>query len=151
MAKWEERLAGLVIKKRKYDISITYDGVVVVSRRFVSEWKEHGLRGLVFPSLPDDPAFAAVRAERSVAFDTERMKPRCINKCKACGQYQYLVGATPVFLKPGEKIRANECVRSDLEFGSDDQKHPLLLCGEEVATVLTEAKLKGVCLVDSEK
>src|SRR5262245_38195334 len=98
LAKWDEPLVGLIITKRKYDIAITYDGVIVVSQRFKSCYETNRLFGLIFRQLPDDPAFFAVRASRPVEFDTERRKTQFIKSCHKCGRYESVVGATPVYL-----------------------------------------------------
>lgn len=45
IGKWETPLAGLVIKKRKYDIAITYDGVIVVSEGFKSQCEASAIIG----------------------------------------------------------------------------------------------------------
>src|SRR5690606_33221475 len=64
--KWNESLAGFVVKKRKLDIGHTYDGVTAVSGRFKAAYESSGLSGLVFRQLPDDPEFHAIRPERAV-------------------------------------------------------------------------------------
>jgi hypothetical protein len=147
LAKWDEPLSGLLIKRRKFDIAITYDGVLVVSQRFKSCYEISGLSGLVFRQLPDDPEFFAVHASRSVEFDADRRKTQFIKRCHKCGCYESVVGATPVYLKPGVEIGGPEFVRTDLEFGSRDEKHPLLLCGEIAAKAASRTDLKGLDLV----
>jgi len=151
LAKWDEPLVGLVVKKRKYDIATTYDGVMVVSGGFKAAYEENGLSGLVFRQLPDDPSFFSVQATRVVAFDAERRKTRFIKPCPVCGHFESVIGATPVFLKAGNAIGEREFVRTDLEFASGDEKHPLLLCGDAAAKALSSAKLKGLDLVAIEE
>lgn len=146
-SKWDELLSHLIIRKRKYDISITYDGVLVVSQRFKSIYEASGLAGLVFRQLPNDPEYFAVTAERVVEFDAERRQTRFIKRCSHCGHYESVVGATPVFLKSGSIVGDSEFVRTDLEFGSGDGKHPLLICGHQAADALSDAKLKGLDLL----
>ncbi|MBX3434362.1 MAG: hypothetical protein KF847_13650 [Pirellulales bacterium] len=144
--KWNESLAGLVVKKRKLDIGCTYDGVTVVSERFKAAYDAAGLSGLTFRQLPNDPTFYAIRPERAVKYDAERRGTRFVKQCPQCGCYESVVGATPIYLKPGSTIGASEFVRTDLEFGSDDEKSPLILCGESTADALNTAKLKGLDL-----
>lgn len=151
LAKWEEPLVGLVVKKRKYDISVTYDGVVVVSGRFKVAYEQNGLSGLVFRQLPDDPAFFSVQATRVVAFDADRRKTRFTKPCSVCGRFESVIGASPVFLKAGNEIGEREFVRTDLEFAGGDEKHPLLLCGEAAAKSLCSTKLEGLDLIPIEK
>jgi hypothetical protein len=50
--------------------------------------------------------------------------------------------------KPDAVLGDREFVRTDLEFGSLDEKHPLILCGVEAARVLRESQLKGVDLYE---
>jgi hypothetical protein len=145
-SKWDETLLGLVIKKRKWDISTTYDGVTIATHRFKSIYHSHDLSGLVFRQLPDDRDFFAINALKVVEFDAERRMTRFINPCPQCGHYESVVGATPVFLKEGSDFEPKEFVRTDLEFGSIDEKHPLLICGEFAAKTLSDAKLKGLDL-----
>ena len=146
LSKWDEPLTGVVVKKRKYDIGSTYDGVTLVSQRFKTVYESSNLSGLVFRQLPDDPAFFAIRAMRSVEFDAERRKTRFINPCRKCGRFESVVGATPVYLKAGSEIGLREFVHTDLEFGSNDEKGPLLLCGAFAAEALEKAGLKGLDL-----
>lgn len=145
--KWSASLAGLVLKKRKLDIGCTYDGVTITSERFKVAYDSSGLSGLTFRQLPDDAAFYAIRPDRAVEYDAARRGTRFINACPQCGNHESVVGATPVYLKPGDDIKPREFVRSDLEFGSNDEKSPLLLCGEDAAAALKSAGLRGLDLV----
>ncbi len=144
--KWNESLDGLVVRKRSYDLSSTYDGIKTISERFKAFYDSAGLSGLVFHQLPNDPEFFAIRPERAVEYDAETRGTRFIKRCPQCGCYESVVGATPVYLKAGQGIEPNEFVRTDLEFGSEDEKSPLLLCGESAAAALQASKLKGLDL-----
>lgn len=145
-SKWEEPLIGVIVKKRKYDISMTYDGLLIVSDLFKSVYTVENLSGLQFRQLPDDPQFFAVHALRAVEFDAERRKTRFVKLCQFCGQYDSVAGATPVFLKTGSEVGEREFVRTDLEFGGGDEKHPLLICGKTASKAISNAKLKGLDL-----
>jgi hypothetical protein len=151
--KWAEPLSSLVIKVRHYDISATYDGIVVVSDTFKRAYDETNLAGLVFRALPLDPSFHNIQPVKRVSFDYERRKTQFLKQCSLCGHWESVVGATPVFLKSGGVIGDREFVGTDLEFGSFDGKCPLILCGPEVARAFREFKLKGaeVCEFVTEK
>lgn len=143
--KWEESLDDLRIRKRrKFDLSATYDGVLVVSDRFRNLYESESLAGLEFTTLPKDPTFHVPRATEVVAFDAERRGTRFEGICAVCGQYDAVAGATPVMLKSGHTIPARGFVRTDIEFGSHDEKHPIPLCGCEAARVLIEGGLRGL-------
>jgi hypothetical protein len=146
LKKWEEDLASVSISKApKYDLSYSYDGVLVATRR-VKELIEHeGLTGMSFRPLQRD-LFAA-RPNDVVAFDAKRRGTRFEEKCEACGSYESVIGATPVLLRAGAVIAPNAFARTDLEFGSNDEKTPLVLCGDDAARALTKGKLRGVDLM----
>ncbi len=148
LAKGTEPLRGLVIKKRRFDISSTYDGVTVVSEAFRAAYDAGGLSGLRFVRLPDDSAFFSIQAKDIVAFDSERRGTRFMKQCPVCGQFESVVGATPVYLRKGNTIHDLGFGRTDLELGSDDGKSPLLLCGPSAGRALKTAKLKGLDLVE---
>ncbi|HEV7281066.1 MAG TPA: hypothetical protein VGN57_12750 [Pirellulaceae bacterium] len=144
--KWNESLAGLKVRKRRYDASYTYDGLLIVSARFKEVYDASHLRGLRFRGLPDDPAFFDAQATRRVEYDSIRRQTRFIKPCSACRRFESVVGATPVFLAPHVTVAPDEFVHTDVEFASKDEKGPLLLCGETVTAVLKREKLKGICL-----
>ena len=148
LAKWDEDLTGLIIKNRRYDISITYDGIVIISEIFQITYGSNALTGLTFTRLPDDPTFYSIRAVDLVKYDAERRGTRFENQCVVCGRFESVVGATPVCLRPGSKIPDYGFVRTDLEFASGDAKSPLLICGESAGKILNSAKLKGLDLID---
>ena len=150
-SKWDEPLLGVIIKKRKYDLSITYDGILISSELFRSVYTANNLSGLEFRRLPDDTQFFAIHATRAIEFDAERRKTRFIKPCQYCGRYESVVGATPVFLRAGSEVDEREFVRTDLEFGSGDEKHPLLICGKAAAKAICDAKLKGLDLIPIEE
>ena len=143
--KWRESLVGLRIKKRKLDISSTYDGVDVVSKRFIEVCQNADLRGLSFTALPDDPEFFQLTASACVEMDLEKSTIRFIDRCTTCGRWESVVGPL-IVLKEGATIPERAFVRSDIEFASGDEKSPLILCDHETGTILREAKLKGLCL-----
>ena len=82
-----------------------------------------------------------------VQFDSEARETQFQNRCPACGDYQYVTGATPVFLKPGSAVPENGFARTDLDFGSDDAKAPLVLCGDEAVRRLKRRRLRGLTFV----
>lgn len=117
---------------------------MIVCNLFKSVYTVENLSGLQFSQLPDAPHFFAVRAMRAVEFDAERRKTRFTTLCQFCGQYESVVGARPAFLKIGSVVEEREFVRTDLEFGSGDEKHPLLICGKTAAEAISDAELKGL-------
>lgn len=145
--KQNQSLVGLQISKRKFDISKTYDGIMIASKRFRKSYVDNGLTGLIFTIIPDDHEFYSMHTTRRVKYDSKQRETEFFDECPFCNQYKSIIGATPIILMRGESIEDTEFVATDIEFGNDDQKSPLLLCGETCAKVLKQAQLKGVDLV----
>jgi hypothetical protein len=145
LSKWEADLTVVPIKKyRRYDVGTSYDGVRVVSKRFKSLYEDSGMTGLLFTPLEHD--LYAIRAQDVVLYDQHCQGTRFEDKCEVCGEYESVVRGTPVCLMPGASVPALGFVRTDLEFATKDEKHPLTICGDEAAKILKAAKLKGLSL-----
>ena len=144
-AKWKESLVGLKVRKRRNaDISVTYDGVVVVSHRFKQVCEQNKLTGAVFLPLPSDPSFFRITSVKIVKFDPVPAKTEFENLCPTCGQYESVTRTKPLTLKKRSVVPDMGFARTDLEFASDDEKHPLLLCGVSAGKMLKEAGLRGL-------
>src|SRR5262245_39411995 len=75
------------VKRRRRDISTTYDGYTLVSRRFKEVCDgEHGT-GAVFVTLPADQGFFWLRSDRTIAFDAVARGTRFEKPCPACGAF----------------------------------------------------------------
>jgi len=144
--KWATPLTGLRLRKRNFDVSTTYDGVAVVSKRFREWLKRHKLVGIELRELPADRTFHQLLATRSVAFDDIRRGVIREDQCPICHRYDSVARGYPVYLKPGEVIGAMEIVRTDLEFGTADEQSPILIAGEEAAELLRQSGLTGFYL-----
>jgi hypothetical protein len=142
--KWGEDLSRVPIpKKIGRDFSYSYDGVLVASSRVVACLQTHPAS-----ITPLDSGWFALRPEAVVAFDSVKRKTRFVKQCTACGQYESVVGATPVYLQPGAVVPDDGLARTDLEFGSGDEKTPTVLCGDAMASRLSAAGLRGFELVE---
>ncbi len=144
--KWSETVSGIRLANESFDVSCSYDGVHVVSQRFKVVYDSCGFSGLEFRLLYD--TFYFVLPTEQVRFDFARRKTRFMKQCDACQFYESVTGATPVFLKRGETISPRAFARTDIEFGSGDEKAPLYLCGVDVGQTLREADLAGLGLLE---
>jgi hypothetical protein len=144
LSKWSEPLTGLVLRtRRRLDLSCTYDGIRIASTAFKDVYDENRMIGLLFSRLPDDPRYLSVIANIVAPFDWQRRQTLFDNQCPVCGRYKSVAGATPVFLREGVVVPENGFARTDTEFGSGDEKHPVWLCGPSARAVLANSKLKG--------
>ena len=143
--KWQEDLSAITIKRKlRYDVSYSYDGVLVVSPRFVDTYEAEGMTGLAFTEL--QRGYRAIMATRIVAFDAAARQTRFEGKCAVCGIHESVIGAAPAFLVAPVEVDTLEFVRTDLEFGSDDEKSPVHICGQAAAAALRAAGMKGLDL-----
>lgn len=137
--KWELDFTSVDIKT-KLDVSTTYDGFFIVSETFKSICEQYRFEGAKFFSTHSD--LYVLRPEPIVVFDYEKRETRFESYCNNCNNYKNVAGATPVYLKTTNSIVSNSFYRTDIEFGSGDEKHPLIICGEDIVTVLKTYKFK---------
>ncbi|HET7539727.1 MAG TPA: hypothetical protein VFK05_07640 [Polyangiaceae bacterium] len=118
------------------------DGVCVVSphakreldRLFEGQIEFQALQAGVYAAMP----------KLILPFDASARKTRFIKRCPVCGEHESVVGATPVFLVGGPAIIPDDRIaRTDLEFGSNDEKSPVFLLGEHAASAVRSQGLSG--------
>ena len=139
--KWDLSHEDLTLDRVRGEVSASYDGLMVVGERFRCEYESSGWEGLEFRST-GSPEWSWIRSPRRVCVDTVRRKTRLLEKCESCGIFGQVAGATPPFVK--ESVESNSFVWTDVEFGSGDEKHPLLLCGDAIGESLRRSKFKGL-------
>ncbi len=131
------------LRKRASDLSATYDGQLIVSHAFKLTCERFRLQGVEFDSFKNEPDFFHLQVTREIAFDAEHRHTRFINRCDACGNYESIVGASPAYLKITASL-SKGFFRTDLLFGSGNEKSPIILVGLETKMVLEKAKLTGL-------
>jgi hypothetical protein len=134
---------SFVLNRSDLDISITYDGYIIVSGQFR---QVAGEAGVEYRALSAAPGFYDFRVSNAVAFDTARRETKFVDPCPQCKRFRSIVGATPVFLR--ELVDGSvPFYRTDLEFGNGDAKHPILLVTDWMAIRLERASIRGLELV----
>jgi hypothetical protein len=124
------------------DVSFTYDGRLIVSDAFRAIARRYA--GAKFTPLAA-AGFWLLTADAPVAFDAVRRKTQFSDFCESCRRFTVVAGATPAFLVDPNPL-LNHFVRTDVEFGSRDELHPLVLVGPTLGDVLAEAGLTGLYL-----
>jgi hypothetical protein len=120
----------LRVKRRGLDVSSTYDNVLLVSRRFAEACRYEWDAGLV--ALASDPEFFVLKPPRVVPFDAARRGTRFEKLCPVCEQYESVVGANPGYLRIAALPTPDGFFRTDLGFGSGDEKSPLVIASSSV-------------------
>jgi hypothetical protein len=131
------------LNRRDLDMSYTYDGYLIGSEKFMEATSRRGAR---FISLRSTPGFYSIRVDITVRFDAVRRKVTTENWCPRCQRYRSVAGALPVYLLPGEVIPRDRLVRTELEFGSGNEQHPIVMAGSDLAKELLAASLTGLTL-----
>jgi hypothetical protein len=122
------------VKRRGRDLTATYDGYVLVSagfREFCESNNWH--QDVQFTPLPADDAYFSFKPCRTLEFDAIRRKTRFEDWCPKCNKHFNVIGSSPVFLRNICAPIAEGFYRSDLEFASGHEQHPLIILGIETA------------------
>ena len=130
-------------KNKTSDIGFTYDGQAIVSTKFKQFCLDRRLEGVIFREFENDKGCFQMIVTREAAFDSKRRRTRFQNLCPVCGNYESVIGATPVCLLTAELLPTG-IFRSDLYFADGNAKHPLTLVSPDVKIAMKEARLKGL-------
>ena len=128
------------LKHSTYDFSYTYDGYAIVSDRFRAVVEDRGLSGADYVTLPRAPGFYVLVPNSMVEFDAARRKTRFESWCPACQHYGSIAGATPAFLK---ELPQSDFSRTDVEFGSGNERHYMVVVSERTKEALEDADISG--------
>lgn len=137
------------LKKKNYDISITYDGFLIASDKFVTALKKVFMNN-IFECVPikADKRYRGnyfkVEFRDILEIDQEKAVPEFGSVCSSCGQFEHVVGARGYYLH-GAPLGAG-IFRTDIEFGSGFEKSPAIVVGVDSVEMLKVAGLKGVSL-----
>jgi len=129
--------------RTKKDISTTYDNFTIVSKQFKEFCEDRRYKGLEFVVLPSSPGFYWLKIHNIIELDPEDKGIRFINYNEKCKGYEEIIGATPVYLKKKEII-SDGFFRSDLCFGSFQNKSPIKIIGIETMEKIKKAGFKGI-------
>ena len=132
------------IGRRTYDLSYTYDGYAIASLKFKEFCDRRGYHDVDFRPVQRDPTFFDLRPTRIVEFDASRRQTSFERLCSACGNYESVTGATPGFLVGVSEPLGDGFYRTDLSFGSGNDKSPAIVVGPETKLKLLTEKLKGL-------
>lgn len=142
---WHPQELSFSKKKALRDVSYTYDGRLIVSRKFKDFCTNQQYRGIQFHKVFHEPELYYLFPERILPFDSERRKTRFVNKCEICGGYESIVGADPTFLRCTAAV-SDGIFRSDLAFASGKEKFPVVIVGPETYGKMKAARLTGLII-----
>ncbi len=134
----------LRIKRRKYDFSFTYDNCAIVSLKFKEFCIRNGYSEIEFQKLPADSAFFLLAIRNVLDFDVEKANTRFLKFCPACNRYESVVGIAPFCLKNIHMPLEDNFYRTNLEFGSGNEKNPGIIVGVDTYSKLKREQFTGL-------
>ena len=146
--RYDASYVNLYPVRKQYDISYTYDHYLIVSRRFKHFCEEKSYQNVIFHSLPQEPDFYFLESSKIIPLDYARRNVQFGSFCKICNRYDYIAGATPSYIEQGFIMEENTFYRSEFDFGSYNQKAPLIIISLQMAKEMTVQKFKGMLLID---
>ncbi|MCO5950074.1 hypothetical protein [Mucilaginibacter flavidus] len=135
------------LKKTQYDVSYTFDSYLIVSERFKDFCIQNNYENVVFYSLPNNPKKFFMDILNQKRYDLTIEGIRYIEFNPACGEYNEVVGAHPIYLEDSTPL-ADGFYRTDIEFGRSYAKGPLYMVGVETREKLKMEKFKGLYMCE---
>jgi hypothetical protein len=133
------------LARKRFDLSMTYDGYTVGSSRFRDACLEHHGTGLELDAIPTEAGFFFVRATRVLAVERSSPGLRFLYPCPRCHELAGVFGVSHLRL-PDADPSAIGWWRTDLAFGQAHEQSPALVVGAPTAAWLRTRKLKGLSL-----
>ena len=132
------------VSRRVYDLSCTYDGYTIVSRKFKEFCDRKEYKYIEFKEFDKDYDFFALFPVNVVEYDTDRNKPQYENYCESCGNYESVIGPSPIYLKGVTEPLADGFYRTDIMFASGNEKSPLIIIGPETKETILKEGFKNI-------
>ena len=139
----EEHLPTYKIKRKKYHLSVSYDGFKVVSQEFKDLYEISSCQGLVFYPVPKSKGFYLIECFQQVVLNEAKRPIEFESKCNECGLYMGVYGSVPPYIDADvfQKLKPNTFYRSNLEFGYDFEQDYSLFASKKITDMLIEHKL----------
>jgi len=134
---------SFVLKKRIYDISHCYDVGDIVSNKFKEFCIRNEYANLDFLSFDNSKEYHQLLVRQKLILDTELRNVQFSEYCDHCNNFREIIGATPAFLKVESPIE-DGFYRSHINFGSGNNKGPIILVGKKTKTRLERENLNGL-------
>jgi hypothetical protein len=128
------------VKKRRRDITATYDGYILVSSRLREILKENGVDSDDFMPLPSDTSYFWLRPKAALSYSAEE----CQRRCESCDQFADSVVPVPLFVAQLAQPLSSGVYRSSVEFGSVPLKSFCVVVGVNTGLALQSASLRGL-------
>lgn len=133
----------------KLDVSCTYDGALIVSRRFrdfvLDECNANSFDIVFYPINGNSSHYYFQILNSIVALDKEKSGILCKERCIECGYYSEVIGGEKLFIAHENQI-VHGFFRSDVFWRTHYIFRPAVFVGIETAEKLKAQKFKGIDL-----
>ena len=135
------------LRKKRMDISSTYDGYTIVSEDFKTFCEGRSIASVEFVPLPSQPKHYWFVAQNILEVDLDlSVGLRFLYPCDRCESYAGVFGTSALRFKNVTSPISDGIYRTDLEFAQAHQQAPVIVVGTEVASAIKARKFKGTCL-----
>jgi len=137
------------LRKKNMDISSTYDGYTIVSKKFKDfcERQSEVISGVEFIALPSQLDHYRLVIRNIIDVDKSRsIGIRFLYYCDLCHKYAGVFGTGKLRFKNIESPILKGMYRTDIDFAQAHEQHPVIIVGLELANKIKDAKLEGACL-----
>lgn len=139
------------LRKKRLDVSSTYDGYTIVSTRFREFCEDAGVSNVEFISLPSHPTHFWFRVSHILKVDTEASHGiRFLYPCDQCEAYAGVFGASKlVFVGVGSTVPKG-ISRTDIEFAQAHEQAPIIILDPDLTVAMKAERFRGICLDEIE-
>jgi hypothetical protein len=129
--------------KKKFDMSVTYDGFTIISEKFRMFCLENNYEGLEFLPLKKEIGFFWFKINNILLFDFESRKTKFSDYNEQNSKYASVHGATPVHLEVKDVLK-DGFYRTDIFFGHHESKKPIEIVGTQTKDKMKKFGLRGI-------
>lgn len=135
------------LRKKRLDISTTYDGYTIVSERFKNFCMNENIDGIEFIKLPSQPGFYWFRLNRILVVDQEKsLELEFMYYCDVCNSYAGIFGASSLKFKNVSELIPEGIYRTDLEFAQAHEQSPMIISSVELGNLIKAQNFRGICI-----
>lgn len=135
------------LRKKRMDVSSTYDGYTIVSTRFREFCETSKIAHVEFVSLPSQPTHAWFRVHRILKVDIKAsLGLRFLYPCDVCQAYAGVFGTSGLRFVGVDTTVPKGISRTDLDFAQAHEQHPVIVVDTQLAMAMKAEKFRGICL-----
>ncbi|HMR04207.1 MAG TPA: hypothetical protein PKA88_00450 [Polyangiaceae bacterium] len=140
---WRFTRPDFALGSRKRDVSMTYDGAMIISERARAIFMSCGEPSFSFQKLTREPEYFHLTPWHQIELelDPERQGARFGKRCDACGLHDWVAGATPPIKAMPD---AGHVFFTDILFGSFNERHPRFIVSGRARQLLASSDLSGL-------